>query len=290
MTPRSLSAALIVTATAGLALAAQTARIPLATVLIVDRGQDDAGIAGATVRILTPGDQEVESGVTDATGRFPVNAARDGQPIKVVYSKLGYVRNPDTVVRTIRRGESIVGPLIRSQATSAYYRTLGVRLARLHPLPIRPEDQAAARDDEERLNSLEPGSRELASTTLLAERERTFRGPVAAFTFEDIPFEPGQYTLSERAKRIIDEMASEMKRAEVQVVVEGHTNNVGSAEENLALGGRRAEAVRDYLIQFGIAPRRITTVSYGEERPKFDNSRPETRRLNDRADLTVRLQ
>ena len=72
--------------------------------------------------------------------------------------------------------------------------------------------------------------------------------------------------------------------------IEGHTCNIGTAEYNLALGERRANAVRDYLISRGITADRLQTVSYGEERPKYDNTREETRRLNRRAALVVRLQ
>ena len=53
------------------------------------------------------------------------------------------------------------------------------------------------------------------------------------------------------------------------------------------LGDRRAQAVRDYLVQRGIAPARLSTVTYGEERPAHDNSQESTRRLNRRAVLVV---
>ena len=53
---------------------------------------------------------------------------------------------------------------------------------------------------------------------------------------------------------------------------------------------RRANAVRDYLISRGITADRLQTISYGEERPKYDNAREETRRLNRRAALVVRVQ
>jgi len=79
------------------------------------------------------------------------------------------------------------------------------------------------------------------------------------------------------------------QRADVNVEIEGHTCNIGTAEYNLALGERRANAVRDYLTSRGIAASRFRTVSYGEERPKHDNAREETRRLNRRAALVVRL-
>lgn len=63
----------------------------------------------------------------------------------------------------------------------------------------------------------------------------------------------------------------------------------GTAEYNLALGERRATAVRDYLASRGVPADRLQTVSYGEERPKHDNAREETRRLNRRAALVVTL-
>ena len=69
--------------------------------------------------------------------------------------------------------------------------------------------------------------------------------------------------------------------------IEGHTCNIGTTEYNLGLGERRAQAVRDYLVQRGIAPARLSTVTYGEERPARDNSQESTRRLNRRAVLVV---
>ena len=71
--------------------------------------------------------------------------------------------------------------------------------------------------------------------------------------------------------------------------IEGHTCSIGTAEYNLALGERRATAVRDYLTSRGVTADRLRTVTYGEERPKHDNAREETRRLNRRAALVVRL-
>ena len=68
-----------------------------------------------------------------------------------------------------------------------------------------------------------------------------------------------------------------------------HTCNIGTAEYNLALGDRRANAVKDYLSSRGVTADR-RTVSYGEERPKYDNGREETRRLNRRAALVVNLR
>jgi len=93
------------------------------------------------------------------------------------------------------------------------------------------------------------------------------------------------------AVRILDDAITALRaNATMRITIEGHTCNIGTAEYNLALGERRAQAVREYLVNRGIGADRMQTVSYGEERPKHDNSREETRRLNRRAALTVRLQ
>jgi len=110
-------------------------------------------------------------------------------------------------------------------------------------------------------------------------------------TFEDVHFEFDRYTLRPEATRILDEAIKAMQSDNsLRITIEGHTCNIGTAEYNLALGERRAAAVREYLTGRGINASRLQTVSYGEERPKHDNSREETRRLNRRAALTVRLQ
>jgi OOP family OmpA-OmpF porin len=109
-------------------------------------------------------------------------------------------------------------------------------------------------------------------------------------TFEDVHFDFDRYSLRPEAVRALDEaIAVLQQRADVNVEIEGHTCNIGTAEYNLALGERRANAVRDNLQSRGIAASRFRTVSYGEERPKHDNAREETRRLNRRAALVVRL-
>ncbi len=117
------------------------------------------------------------------------------------------------------------------------------------------------------------------------------RPPRREYTFEDVHFDFDRYSLRPEATRVLDEAIAAMKQdPTLRLTVEGHTCNIGTAEYNLALGERRANAVRDYLVSNGIAANRLNTVSYGEERPKYDNSREETRRLNRRAALVVRLQ
>ncbi|HZB25283.1 MAG TPA: OmpA family protein [Vicinamibacterales bacterium] len=120
---------------------------------------------------------------------------------------------------------------------------------------------------------------------------QVIRPAVKEFVFEDVHFDFDRYSLRPEATRALDEAIKTMQsNAELRLEIEGHTCNIGTAEYNLALGERRAAAVREYLAGRGIGPDRLRTVSYGEERPKHDNAREETRRLNRRAALVVRLQ
>ena len=117
------------------------------------------------------------------------------------------------------------------------------------------------------------------------------RPAVKQIVFEDVHFDFDRYSLRPEATRALDEAITAMQQnATLRIQIEGHTCNIGTAEYNLALGDRRANSVRDYLTSRGIAASRLGTVSYGEERPKHDNSREETRRLNRRAALVVNLQ
>ena len=110
------------------------------------------------------------------------------------------------------------------------------------------------------------------------------------YTFEDVHFDFDRYTLRPEAMRVLEQAVSAMKEdATLRLTIEGNTCSIGTAEYNLALGERRANAVRDYLTQNGVNAARLQSVSYGEEKPKHDNSREETRRLNRRAALVVRL-
>jgi outer membrane protein OmpA-like peptidoglycan-associated protein len=116
------------------------------------------------------------------------------------------------------------------------------------------------------------------------------RPAAKVYTFEDVHFDFDRYTLRPEAQRVLEQAVAAMKEdATLRLTIEGHTCSIGTAEYNLALGERRAVAVRDYLTQNGVNADRVQTVSYGEEKPKHDNSREETRRLNRRAAMVVRL-
>ena len=94
------------------------------------------------------------------------------------------------------------------------------------------------------------------------------RPAVKEITFEDVHFDFDRYSLRPEATRALDEaIAALQQNPELRLEIEGHTCNIGTAEYNLALGERRATAVRDYLSSRGIGADRLRTVSYGKSGP-----------------------
>ena len=125
-----------------------------------------------------------------------------------------------------------------------------------------------------------------ANTTITVTRP-----VVKEIVFEDVHFDFDRSALRPDALRVLDEAVAALQaNPNLKLEIEGHTCNIGTAEYNLALGERRAKSVVDYFTSRGVGADRLRMVSYGEERPKYENAREETRRLNRRAALVVRLQ
>ncbi len=104
------------------------------------------------------------------------------------------------------------------------------------------------------------------------------------FINADIFFEFDSSTLSAEAESILRAKAEWMRRnPSLTIVIEGHCDNRGTTEYNLALGERRAESVKRFLIDLGIAETRIRTISFGEERPLVMGDNEEAWAKNRRA-------
>jgi peptidoglycan-associated lipoprotein len=81
-------------------------------------------------------------------------------------------------------------------------------------------------------------------------------------------FDLDRYNVRPDARATLDRQAGWLKRyPQVSVVIEGHADERGTREYNLALGERRANSVRDYLVSQGVPASRVRVVSYGKERP-----------------------
>ncbi len=77
-----------------------------------------------------------------------------------------------------------------------------------------------------------------------------------------------RYDLSDDARAVLDAQANWlMQYPSLNITLEGHADERGTREYNLALGDRRATSAKSYLIALGVDPRRINTISYGKERP-----------------------
>jgi len=103
------------------------------------------------------------------------------------------------------------------------------------------------------------------------------------FAFDD-------YNLSSKAKENLEKIASWMSRnPSVKIQVEGHACEIGTNEYNLALGERRANSAKKYLEGLGVSSARISTISYGEERP-LDPGHTEESRSKNRRDEFVKMK
>lgn len=81
-------------------------------------------------------------------------------------------------------------------------------------------------------------------------------------------FEFDSAAVDQPSRRVVEAHSQFLiENPDVNVVLEGHTDERGTREYNLALGERRANAVAEIMVAYGVAPGRIQTVSYGEERP-----------------------
>jgi peptidoglycan-associated lipoprotein len=92
--------------------------------------------------------------------------------------------------------------------------------------------------------------------------------PPVELVLQTIYFDYDKYNLKSEAKNGLSSNAKTLAdNPDVTVLIEGHCDERGTVEYNLALGEKRARAARDYLVDLGIKPERIRTISYGEERP-----------------------
>ena len=90
----------------------------------------------------------------------------------------------------------------------------------------------------------------------------------AAFVNESVHFAFDSALLSDQARLILSNKADYLRtHSEVIITVEGHCDERGTDAYNIALGERRAEAVKNFFVDLGISANRLNTISYGEERP-----------------------
>lgn len=106
--------------------------------------------------------------------------------------------------------------------------------------------------------------------------------------FQDLLFDYDRYDVKEANKPTLQSVSSWMsKNTTARLSVEGHCDERGTNEYNLALGDRRAKAVKDYLVSLGVASGRIDMISYGEEKPACKEQAEDCWARNRRVHFTV---
>ncbi|MBI4766473.1 MAG: peptidoglycan-associated lipoprotein Pal [Deltaproteobacteria bacterium] len=135
--------------------------------------------------------------------------------------------------------------------------------------------------------------RELREKALREEEARRQKEAAerARFESEDIYFDFDQYLLSDSAKQNLNRKAQWLKQfPSAKALIEGHCDERGSAEYNLALGQKRADAAMQYLISLGISANRLSSVSFGEEKPMDPRSTEEAWAKNRRAHFVLKIE
>jgi peptidoglycan-associated lipoprotein len=103
---------------------------------------------------------------------------------------------------------------------------------------------------------------------------------------QNVYFEFDKYDLTSEALQTLADNARALKaHPEARVLIEGHCDERGTIEYNLALGDKRAKAARDYLISLGVNSAQISTISYGKEQPLDPRSNEEAWARNRRAEF-----
>ncbi len=159
---------------------------------------------------------------------------------------------------------------------------------------VRAEEEARLAAEEEARRMAEEEARLAAEEEArrMAEEEARLAAEAAALHAErmslsTIYFNYDRSNVREDQQSALDENAQKLReyQPEDMVVVEGHADERGTIEYNLALGERRAQAVKTYLVDAGVADSRIETVSFGEEKPAVMGSDESAWSQNRRVEL-----
>lgn len=148
---------------------------------------------------------------------------------------------------------------------------------------VAPHPPVAAAPREPVSHGPSPAAQNVVEPRREAERSELSRSDAPAIFFD---FDSAN--LRSEAGPTLQRVANELKHdGRTKVRVEGNCDQLGTVEYNLALGEQRARAAKDYLQRLGVSPNRISIISYGSERPKFQGDTEDARSRNRRDDLLV---
>lgn len=163
---------------------------------------------------------------------------------------------------------------------------------RTTPIGVSAEEEArlaAARAAQERMEEekIKKGEKGELTVSKLYEDKEELKA-LETFQNQDIHFAFDSYVLSSKAQKILDNKVTWLRNhPAIKIIIEGHCDERGSNEYNLALGERRANSAREYLVNAGISKDRLHTISYGEEKPLALGSDEASWAINRRAHFVV---
>jgi outer membrane protein OmpA-like peptidoglycan-associated protein len=147
-------------------------------------------------------------------------------------------------------------------------------------------EEARQQLEEERLAREQAEKQMEEALSRVAQVREESRGLVVTLT-GSLPFRSGSAVLLPRAQETLTQVAQALRQSEQPIVVEGHTDAQGPEAANEQLSERRAQVVRDFLVDQGIPAERIRSRGYGELRPVASNTSPEGRALNRRVEIVL---
>jgi peptidoglycan-associated lipoprotein len=150
-----------------------------------------------------------------------------------------------------------------------------------------PTAQAPTQTDAEK-RAAEEAAREAQLREERLRAEAAAKGARDRFVNENVQFEFDSAALTADAQRILNEKAAYLRaNPNLKATIEGHCDERGTAAYNLALGERRADSARTFLVNLGIEAGRLQIISYGEERPLDTGRNEEAWAKNRRAQFVV---
>jgi len=141
--------------------------------------------------------------------------------------------------------------------------------------------------------TVEPAKKEVVKEVVEPKEAKLQESAVTTKTEEssalkDVLFDYDKYNIRDDARPVLDTVSSFLKKnGAMNVVIEGHCDERGTNEYNLALGEKRAKAAKDYLTSLGVMPARLSIITYGEEKPLCTEQNETCWQKNRRAHFVV---
>jgi len=155
--------------------------------------------------------------------------------------------------------------------------------------PSMTKEDAAARERAEQATKEQELKAKELDKSLVVKKEPGIEGTVfESSLLKDIRFDFDKYDIRPEDTEILKENAALLKKyPNVKIQIEGHCDERGTTEYNVALGERRANSTKRYLLSLGISTDRLSTISYGEEKPVDPGHTEEAWAKNRRAHFVI---